>query len=82
MGSFEQVPALPKETQIGYVEGYLDALARIKAIHTRQPEMSIEYLCFVLEVSMRTYLLSGDVVALPDDLSHFPTVAKLLNTLS
>ena len=79
MGSLEQGKTIPPEARIGYTEGYLDAVARIKELHARKPGTSIEDLCFVMETSMRTFLRSGDVVAVPDDLSHYPTVAKLLD---
>ena len=79
MGSLEQGDAIPQGAQVDYTEGYLDAVAWIKELHARKPNMSIEDLCLLMETSMRTFLRSGDVVTVPDNLSHYPTVAKLLN---
>jgi len=32
-GSFEREPTLPREAHPGYVESYLDALAKVLALH-------------------------------------------------
>lgn len=54
-GSFEREPTLPREAHPGYVESYLDALAKVLALHTRKPDMSIEDICLMLVTGILRY---------------------------
>jgi len=78
MGNFQNEPIMPQETHVGYVEGYLDALEKIQDFHERHPTMSIRDICFVLKTSMRTTIMAGGEISIPDDLTNFPSVAQLL----
>lgn len=78
MGKFQREPAMPPETHVGYVEGYLDALEKIQSFHERHPNMSIEDICFALKISMRTTIVGGGGIHIPDDLTRFPSTAQLL----
>ena len=79
MGNFQREPAMPQETHVGYVEGYLDALEKVLSFHERDPSMSIQDIYLVLKISMRTTIVSGlGGIDIPDDLTNFPTTAHLL----
>ncbi len=79
MGNFQNEPVMPQETHVGYVEGYLDALEKVQDIHERHPSMSIQDICLVLKTSMRTTILAGGGIYIPDDVRGFPSVAQLLH---
>src|SRR5436190_16141380 len=78
VGNFQNEPVMPQETHVGYVEGYLDALEKVQNIHERHPSMSVQDICFVLKTSMRTTIVAGGGIRIPDDLTSFPSVAQLL----
>ncbi len=79
MGKFQLEPAMPQETHVGYVEGYLNVLEKVLSFHERNPGMSVRDICFALKISMRTTILSGEAgVHIPDDLTSFPATAQLL----
>ena len=78
MGSLEREPTIPIESRTAYLEGYLDAVEKIRSVHKREKELREEDLYFALRISIKTLLLSGDVVALPKNLSCYPSLAKLL----
>ena len=79
MGSLERGPVISREAQPGYLEGYLDALAKVVSIHKRKPELSVEDLCMMLTVSVKTIVLGGDIVLLPNDLRCSPSLLALLS---
>jgi hypothetical protein len=78
MGNFQNEPVMPPETHVGYVEGYLDALEKVQDFHERHPTMSVRDICFVLKTSLRTTIVAGGGIHIPDDLTSFPSVAQLL----
>ncbi len=78
MGSFQNEPVMPLDTHVGYVEGYLDALEKVLDSHKRYPGLSVQDICFALRISMRTIIVAGGVVSIPDDLTSFPSTAHLL----
>ena len=79
VGNFQHEPVMPQETHVGYVEGYLDALEKVQSFQERNPNLSVESICFALKISMRTTILSGlGGIHLPDDLTSFPSTAQLL----
>lgn len=78
MGNFQNEPVMPQETHVGYVEGYLDALEKIQDFHQRHPGMSLRDICFAMKISMRTTIVAGGIISIPDDLTSFPAVAQLL----
>ena len=78
MGSLEREPVIPIESRIAYLEGYLDALEKIRRVSHRKEQLPLEDLCFALQVSVKTLLVSGEVVDLPENLSRYPLVANLL----
>jgi len=79
VGHFQREPVMPQETHVGYVEGYLDALKRVQSSHERNPNMSVQEICFALKISMRTTILSGlGGIHLPDDVTNFPSTVLLL----
>jgi hypothetical protein len=82
MGNFQREPVMPPETHVGYVEGYLDALEKVRSFSQRNPDMPIADICFALEVSLRTTIVGGDGIVLPTDLSQFPSTARLLGHTS
>lgn len=79
MGNFQHEPIMPAETHVGYVEGYLDALEKVLDFQKRHPTMSTEDICLALRVSMRTFILAGRQVTLPENLTHFPSTQSLLH---
>jgi len=78
MGSFQNEPVMPAEAHIGYVEGYLDAIEKVLDSHNRHPDMSIQDICFALRISLRTTIVAGGIVDIPNDLTGFPSTARLL----
>ena len=79
MGNFQNEPVMPQETHVGYVEGYIDALEKVLDFHERHPSMSIQDICFAMKISMRTTIVAGEIISIPDDLTSFPSVAELLH---
>ena len=77
MGNFQHEPVMPQETQVGYVEGYLDALEKVQSFHERNPNMSLRDICFAMRISIRTTILAGEI-HVPADLTSFPSTAQLL----
>lgn len=71
MGSLEREPTRP-------IEGYLDAGERLRTVHERERERSVEDLCSALRVSVKTLLLSREIVVLPENLNCYPSLAKLI----
>ena len=78
MGNFQNEPVMPQETHVGYVEGYIDALEKVLDLHEWHPSMSIRDICFAMKTSMRTTILAGGIISIPDDVTSFPAVAQLL----
>ena len=79
MGNFQREPVMPQEAHVGYVEGYLDALEKVQSFQERNPNMSVESICFALKISMRSTIVSGaGGIHLPEDLKSFPSTAQLL----
>ena len=78
MGNFQNEPVMPQETHVGYVEGYLDALEKIQDFHQRHPDMSLRDICFAMKTSMRTTIVAGGIISIPDDVTSFPAVAQPL----
>ena len=79
MGNFQHEPVIPQEAHGGYVEGYLDALEKVQSFHERNPNTSIQDICFALKISMRSTIVSGaGSIHLPEDLTSFPSTEQLL----
>ena len=78
MGSLEREPRIPRESQPGYLEGYLDAIEKVRDVHERRGELSVEDVCMILRVSIKTLLRSEEVVVLPENLSSYPSLVRLL----
>jgi hypothetical protein len=79
VGNFQNEPVMPQETHIGYVEGYLDALEKVQDFHERHPSMSVRDICFTMKISMRTTIVAGGIISIPNDVTSFPSVAELLH---
>ncbi len=78
MGSFQREPVMPEETHVGYIEGYLDALEKVLDVQRRHSTMSLEDICSTLRMSMRTFVVAGEQVTLPQNLVSFPSTEQLL----
>src|SRR5258706_10197444 len=78
VGKFQNDQVMPQDTHFGYVEGYLDALEKVESFHKQHPHMSTEDICFALKTSIRTVIVAGGIITIPDDVTSFPAVAQLL----
>src|SRR2546430_7752559 len=78
VGNFQNDPVMPQETHVGYVEGYLDALEKVESFHKQHPHMSTKDICFALKTSIRTVIVAGGIISIPNDVTSFPAVAQLL----
>ena len=78
MGNFQHEPVMLPQTHVGYVEGYLDALEKVQEFQKRHPMMSLRDICFAMKINLRTTILAGGMIRIPQDLTSFPSVAHLL----
>lgn len=80
MGNFQHEPVMPAGTHIGYVEGYIDALEKVLDFQKRHPTMTTADICYALRISMRTFVLAGNQVTLPENLASFPSTEHLIHS--
>ena len=52
VGNFQHEPVMPPETHVGYVEGYLDVLEKVQSFYERNPNMSVQDICFALNMTL------------------------------
>ncbi len=75
MGSFHSEPIMPPETHIGYAEGYLDALEKVRELSRRYGD--IEAICFIIRLNLKT-VIDDSKLYIPGDLTGFPSTTQLL----
>ena len=70
--------ALGTQFEVGRNPVLADALEKVQDFHERHPDMSIQDICFAMKISMRTTIVAGGMMSIPDDLTSFPSVTQLL----